>query len=57
MSTTEFAKVWNNEVKELAQACIEESRIVDFMKRGDYYQMNKEETEYRTCGECTVFLK
>lgn len=46
MSTTEFAKVWNNEVKELAQACIEEPRIVDLMKRGDYYQMNKEETEY-----------
>ena len=46
MSTTEFAKVWNNEVKTLAQACIEETRIVDLMKRGDYYQMNKEETEY-----------
>ena len=46
MSTTEFAKVWNNEVKELAQACIEEPRIVELMKRGDYYQMNKEETEY-----------
>ena len=46
MSTTEFAKVWNNEVKTLAQACIEEPRIVDLMKRGDYYQMNKEETEY-----------
>ena len=43
MSTTEFAKVWDNEVKALAQACIEEPRMVGLMKRGDYYQMNKVE--------------
>lgn len=43
---TEFSKVWNDEVKALAEACIEEPRLVELLKRNESCPPNEEEREY-----------
>ena len=43
---TEFSKLWDYEVKQLAQACVTEPRLVGLMMKDENYQFTDEEKEY-----------
>ena len=43
---TTFSKLWDTEVKQLAEACVSEPKFIRLMCKGENYQMNDEEKEY-----------
>ena len=43
---SEFSKIWDNEVKALAKACVTELKLVELMMKGDAYELTKEEKAY-----------
>lgn len=43
---SEFSKIWDNEVKALAEACVTEPKFVELMMKGDTYEPTKEEKTY-----------
>ena len=43
---TAFSKIWDTEVKALAQACVTEPEFVRLMNQGEGYEPSKEEKEY-----------
>lgn len=44
MST--FSKIWDTEVKQLAEACVTEKKLVELMSKDKSYNPNEEEKEY-----------
>ena len=43
---TTFSKIWDTEVKKLAEACVTEPELVRLMRMGEGYEPNEEEKEY-----------
>lgn len=43
---TTFSKIWDTEVKQLAQACVTEPELVRLMSQSEGYEPSKEEKEY-----------
>lgn len=43
---TTFSEIWSTDVKPLASACVEETRIVRLIGLGENYKPNQEEKEY-----------
>ncbi len=43
---TTFSKIWDTEVKKLAEACVTEPKLVRLMSMGEDYEPNEEEKEY-----------
>jgi len=43
---TIFSKIWDTEVKKLAEACIAEPELVRLMFQGEGYEPNEKEKEY-----------
>ena len=43
---TAFSKIWDTEVKKLAEACVTEPKLVQLMCKGENYEPNEEEKEY-----------
>lgn len=63
ITITTFGKIWNTEVKQLAEACITEPEIVRLMVQSENHELSKEEKNIlqeirkstRILLECTVF--
>lgn len=43
---TTFSKIWDTEVKKLAEACVTEPELVRLMCQGDGYEPTEKEKEY-----------
>ena len=43
---TTFSKIWDNEVKQLAKACVTEPELVRLMSQSEGYEPSREEKEY-----------
>lgn len=43
---SEFSKIWDNEVKALAEACVTEPKLVNLMLQGEGYKPTGEEKAY-----------
>ena len=43
---TAFSKIWDTEVKPLAEACVTEPEFIRLMNQGEGYEPSKEEKEY-----------
>lgn len=43
---TTFSKLWDTEVKQLAEACVTESKLIRLMCKRDSYEPSDEEKEY-----------
>lgn len=41
-----FSKLWDNEVKALAEACVTEPKLVELMMKGEGYEPTEEEKAY-----------
>ena len=41
-----FSEIWDTQVKQLAEACVTEKRLVELMSKDKSYNPNKEEKEY-----------
>ena len=43
---TEFSRIWDTEVRALAEACITEPKLIGLMSKGEGYEPSEEEKEY-----------
>ena len=43
---TRFSSLWGTEVKQLAQACVTEPKLIQLMCKGDSYEPTDEEKKY-----------
>ena len=41
-----FSEIWDTQVKQLAEACVTEKRLVELMSKDKSYNPNEEEKEY-----------